>query len=83
MKESPENGKFDNPNELVKGTVGISEMMWAVDRSKLFGAASNVEQAQEQWIELHNLNTVPVYVTLFDLVLTEAYQTYGDPNLTG
>ena len=72
VKESPEQGNF-GALELAKGSVGISEMMWAVDRSMLFGAASNVRQAQEQWIELHNLNSAAVHVTLFDLILDEAY----------
>ena len=36
------------------GTVGISEVMWAIDESK-FGNA--MEQRANQWIELHNLNT--------------------------
>ena len=62
------------------GTVGITEIMWAIDRSKLFGRDRNFDHAQEQWIELHNLNTFEVKVTLFDLVRDEAYSynNYGE-----
>ena len=35
------------------GTVGISEVMWAIDESELGNAAL---QKANQWIELHNLN---------------------------
>ena len=47
--------------------------MWAIDRSEYFGRTRNFLHAQEQWIELHNLNTFAVKVTLFDLVRDEAY----------
>ena len=35
------------------GTVGISEVMWAIDESKI-GKAT--DQKANQWVELHNLN---------------------------
>ncbi len=46
---------------LNPGTVGISEIMWAIDESKL----GNAEMRRAgQWIELHNLNTTAVTVKL-------------------
>ena len=62
------------------GTVGITEIMWAIDRSEYFGQTRNFQHAQEQWIELHNLNNFDVKVTLFDLVRDEAYSnnSYGE-----
>ena len=43
------------------GTVGISEIMWAIDESQLNNAD---ERKADQWIELHNLNTTDVTVKL-------------------
>ena len=48
-----------------KGTVGISEIMWASDEGTIHGLTSNTMQAREQWIELHNTNNREVKVTLF------------------
>ena len=46
---------------LNPGTVGISEIMWAIDESKLGNATT---RKAEQWIELHNLNTTAATVKL-------------------
>ena len=54
VKESPDNNSTTNP--VVKGTVGISEIMWASDEGTIHGLTSNTMQAREQWIELHNIN---------------------------
>ena len=69
-----------NSGTIAPGTVGISEIMWAEDRSEVFGASRNLDHAREQWIELHNLNNFEVKVTLFDLIREEAYSTerYGE-----
>jgi len=50
------------------GTVGISEIMWALDESYL-----GIEAAEKasQWIELHNLNADPVTVTMKVLMGTD------------
>ena len=63
----------DGSETIGDGTVGITEIMWAEDRSKLFGAQTNLDHAREQWIELHNLNNFEVKVTLFDLIRDEAF----------
>ena len=69
-----------NSGTIVAGTVGISEIMWAIDRSENFGDDRNLLHAKEQWIELHNLNNFDVKVTLFDLIRDEAYSntSYGE-----
>ncbi|MDE0088474.1 MAG: lamin tail domain-containing protein [Candidatus Poribacteria bacterium] len=46
---------------LNPGTVGISEIMSAIDESKLGNADT---RKADQWIELHNLNTTDATVTL-------------------
>lgn len=43
------------------GTVGISEIMWARDISYI---GNEVAEKASQWIELHNLNSVPVNVSI-------------------
>ena len=43
------------------GTVGISEIMWAINESHLNDANA---RSADQWIELHNLNTEAVTVKL-------------------
>ena len=48
---------------LSPGTVGISEVMWAIDANYLGNPALNV-YAGSQWIELHNLNTTEAHVML-------------------
>ena len=70
---------------IPKGSVGISEIMWATDEGVPYGRSTNLEHAQEQWIELHNLNTTAVKVTLFDLEGIEAYHTnaYGEIDRMG
>ena len=77
VQRSPEDS---NPVGIGNGTVVINEIMWAIDRSKLFGAARNYDHAQEQWIELYNQNSREVKVTLFDLELGEAFSSisYGE-----
>ena len=49
--------------DLVAGTVGISEIMWAIDANYLGNTNLNA-YAGSQWIELHNLNTTSVNVML-------------------
>ena len=49
--------------DLVSGTVGISEVMWAIDANYLGNPALNT-YAGSQWIELHNLNTIAANVRL-------------------
>ncbi len=49
--------------DLVPGTVGISEIMWAIDANYLGNTNLNA-YAGSQWIELHNLNTTSVNVML-------------------
>ena len=83
VKQSPDHmadATVAGSGTIVAGTVGITEIMWAIDRSELFGQTRNFRQSQEQWIELHNLNNFEVKVTLFDLVGEEAYSynTYGE-----
>ena len=75
LLESYAHDKDVTTQAIAKGTVGISEIMWAQDQGVPFGAASNLQHAQEQWIELHNFGTATVTVTLFDLHRTEAYHT--------
>ena len=48
---------------LAPGTVGISEIMWAIDANFL-GNRDLSAYAGSQWIELHNLNTTAVRVML-------------------
>ena len=60
---------------IARGTVGISEIMWAQDQGITFGNISNLQHAREQWIELHNFSNAEVKVTLFDLYGQEAYHT--------
>ena len=67
VKVSPEHG---STNVINKGTVGISELMWASDAGLPHGGIpatglSNQDQTREQWIELHNKNNFNVKVTLF------------------
>ena len=80
VKRSPmDKGETDAATaQIAEGTVGITEIMWAVDAAKL-GQVRNFEQSREQWIELHNLNNREVKVTLFDLLGDEAYSNniYG------
>ena len=70
---------------IATGSVGISEIMWATDAGVPYGRSTNLEHAQEQWIELHNLNSVAVKVTLFDLEGNEAYHdiNYGEIDRMG
>ena len=76
LVESYEQDMDLTKQSIAKGTVGISEIMWAQDQGTTFGRTSNQEHAQEQWIELHNFSpTDTVKVTLFDLKGTEAYST--------
>ena len=49
------------------GTVGISEIMWARDISYI---GNEVAEKASQWIELHNLNSVPVNVSIKALMGT-------------
>ena len=49
--------------DLAPGTVGISEIMWAIDANHLGNPNLNM-YAGSQWIELHNLNTEMASVTL-------------------
>ena len=70
VKQSPDH---DPKKPIGAGTVGISEVMWSVDRGIPFGRYSNFEHAREQWIELHNLNAYDVKVTPFALEGNEAY----------
>ena len=71
VKESPAHDKDDKKPAIVKGTVGISEIMWSSDEGLPHGGSppghsrSNLDQAREQWIELHNLNPFEVKVTVF------------------
>ena len=51
----------DSSVALNPGTVGISEIMWAINESNLGDA---VARRAGQWIELHNLNTTAVNVKL-------------------
>ena len=61
-----------------KGTVGISEIMWASDEGTIHGLTSNTYQAREQWIELHNVNSHEVKVTLFARLTDTALVTEND-----
>ena len=61
-----------------KGSVGISEIMWASDEGTIHGQTSNRMQAREQWVELHNLNSFAVKVTLFARSTTHALVTEGN-----
>ena len=47
------------------GTVGISEIMWGLDNSYV---GNETAQQASQWIELHNLNTAAVTVSLTTLM---------------
>lgn len=60
------------------GTVGISEIMWAIDLSQLNNAEA---RKADQWIELHNLNTTAVTVKLS--WKTGAKDIAGDANING
>jgi hypothetical protein len=60
------------------GTVGISEIMWAIDEDKLENA---VARRAGQWIELHNLNTTAVTVKLS--WKTGAKAIAGDTSING
>ena len=44
-----------------RGSVGISEIMWALDEGQL----NRDRQIQSQWIELHNVNSKPVKVLIY------------------
>ncbi len=57
---------------LTVGSVGISEIMWALDES-YFG--NEVAESASQWIELHNLNSSEVNVTLKVLRGLETLET--------
>ena len=71
MGHDPDNTKGD----IGKGSVGVSEIMWASDEGIQHGGAydvntgrrsrTNYDQTREQWIELHNRNSAAVKVTLF------------------
>jgi hypothetical protein len=60
------------------GTVGISEIMWAIDLSQLNDATA---RSADQWIELHNLNTAAVTVKLS--WKTGAKAIAADDNING
>ena len=51
----------DNPVYYSRGSIGISEIMWARDE-RYFG--NQTPLGASQWIELHNLNSTPVNVSL-------------------
>ena len=60
----------DTLADIVKGSVGLSEIMWASDAGIAHGGIptggrSNIDQTREQWIELHNRSNIAVKVTLF------------------
>ena len=81
VKVSPKHDNKTNPIKV--GSVGISEIMWASDEGLPHGGTpatgrSNLDQAREQWIELHNLNTFPVTVTLFARATNHALTTEAD-----
>ena len=63
---------------IAKGSVGISEIMWASDEGTIHGLTSNTQQAREQWIEIHNTNNREIKVTLFARPTTQAITTEGD-----
>ena len=54
----------NHTGDITKGTVGISEIMWASDEGSLFGQTLNRDHTREQWIEVHNTNADPVKVVL-------------------
>ena len=60
------------------GTVGISEIMWAINEAHL---NNEVRRKADQWIELHNLNTTAVTVKLS--WKTGAKAIAGDANING
>ena len=69
--------------DIAKGSVGLSEIMWASDEGIAHGGIpvggrSNIDQAREQWIELHNRNTTAVKVTLFARPTNSALTTEAD-----
>ena len=68
----------DSSVALNPGTVGISEIMWAINESKLGDA---VERRAGQWIELHNLNTTDATVKLS--WKTGAKAIAGDTSING
>ena len=53
-----------NNGNIDRGTVGITEIMWAVDEGYLFGVQRNIDHTREQWIEVHNTNSFDVKVVL-------------------
>ena len=74
--------------DIAKGSVGLSEIMWASDRGLQHGgfidpntgrrSRTNYDQTREQWIELHNRNSTPVKVTLFARPTNEALTIEAD-----
>ena len=54
----------NHSGDITKGTVGISEIMWASDEGSLFGQTLNRDHTREQWIEVHNTNATAVKVVL-------------------
>ena len=54
----------NHTGDIAKGTVGISEIMWASDEGPLYGQTLNRDHTREQWIEVHNTNADPVKVVL-------------------
>jgi hypothetical protein len=73
VKQSPDH----TGAAIGKGSVGISEIMWASDEGTIHGLTSNTNQAREQWIELHNLNGHEVKVTLVARPTTYALTNEG------
>ena len=73
---------------IAKGSVGLSEIMWATDQGIQYGGAAdpntgrlsrtNYDHTREQWIELHNRNNTEVKVTLFSRPTNEALTTEPD-----
>jgi len=69
--------------DIAKGSVGLSEIMWASDEGVAHGGIpsggrSNIDQTREQWIELHNRNNTAVKVTLFARPTNSALTTEAD-----
>ena len=63
-------GPLGHVGSIAKGSVGISEIMWASDEGVTHGGIpaggrSNLDQTRDQWIELHNRSNTMVKVTLF------------------
>ena len=69
--------------DIAKGSVGLSEIMWASDEGVAHGGIpsggrSNLDQTRDQWIELHNRNNTAVKVTLFARPTNSALTTEND-----